>query len=83
VEGDHDLCLTVNSGFVPKLSDNIGQTLIIDDCLDALLHEDGRDLWMFYADHKIRSYYNYELCMEGSIDHETITIEDCNNGHAE
>jgi len=50
--------VTVNSGLVPDLADNLGRNLIIERCLDALLLNDERDMFVFTPDHKIRSYYN-------------------------
>jgi hypothetical protein len=55
--------------------------MIIDNCLDALLQNDGRDVFVFNPDHKIRSFFSDELCLEGALDGNEITIEDCNNGH--
>jgi len=32
--------------------------LVTDNCLDVLLLNDARDIFVFTPDHKIRSYYN-------------------------
>jgi len=53
----------------------------LDDCLDTVLEEDARDLFTFESDHKIRSYYDNQLCLEGASDKKSVMVMPCNNGH--
>jgi len=73
--------LSVNSGFADNLAENFGNTAILDDCLDTVLEEDARDLFTFESDHKIRSYYDNQLCLEGASDKKSVMVQPCNNGN--